>query len=119
MNKAKQQQCSNRRQKLIKNATASELVFKKKLEVLGMRAIFQKGFIAKDGFCIVDFYLPKPFKLCIEIDGDYHNEPVQQWKDLRRTKYLKSRGFDVIRLTNEQAHNLSCAEIRTLIEERY
>jgi hypothetical protein len=34
--------------------------------------MFQKGFIQGKYYCIVDFYLPKPYNICIEIDGKYN-----------------------------------------------
>lgn len=112
----KQAKCSIRKLALEKRATKSELIFKQKLDNLGVNYLFQKGFIAKDYFCIVDFYLPRPHKLCIEIDGGYHNTPEQILKDERRTRYLQcSRRFKVLRLTNEQAESISEGELQNLI----
>lgn len=53
-------------------------------------------------FCIVDFYLSRPFRLVVEIDGGYHNTLEQQLYDAERTLYLNSRHIRVIRFTNEQ-----------------
>ena len=39
--------------------------------------------------------------LIIEVDGSYHSEPQQEEDDERRTRKLKTMGFDVIRFTNE------------------
>ena len=41
-------------------------------------------------------------KLVIEVDGEYHDEPEQQYDDQIRTDYLQKRGFRVIRFTNEE-----------------
>lgn len=41
-------------------------------------------------------------KLVIEVDGGYHNEPQQQQEDQWRTEFLKSKGYKVIRFTNEE-----------------
>ena len=53
------------------------------------------------GEYIADF-LCLPAQLVIEIDGGYHQEPHQQTYDDQRTKWLKERGFEVIRFTNEE-----------------
>ena|SRR4249919_1601201 len=97
----KQKTFFHRRDKLRCNATPSELIFKQRLEDAGIRFFFQKGFLAGDFYCIVDFYLPKPHKLAIEIDGPYHDQPDQQKKDWARTKYLNKRKVKVIRIKNE------------------
>ena len=100
--KEKQKTLFERQYRLRLNPTSSEVGFKKRLDDLGIRYIFQKCFIARDYYCIVDFYLPKPFKICIEIDGAYHEEIEQSKKDYYRTKYLTEvRGFKVIRIKNE------------------
>jgi very-short-patch-repair endonuclease len=114
--KEKQSSCSTRRIKLIDKATKSELIFKKKLKQLNIKFLFQKGFIQGDNFCIVDFYLPKPYRTCIEIDGGYHNTTKQQYRDKYRDIYLtKDRGFKIIRFTNEQATNISLEELERII----
>ncbi len=50
---------------------------------------------------IVDFYAPQ-LKLVVEVDGDTHDE--QKEYDARRTDYLKRKGYDVLRFTNEEIH---------------
>ncbi|MFD2564032.1 endonuclease domain-containing protein [Aquimarina rubra] len=52
------------------------------------------------GNYIVDFYCPKE-KLIIELDGQIHNKPKAQEKDQKRTDYLESLGFRVIRFENK------------------
>ena len=41
-------------------------------------------------------------KLIIEIDGKYHQLPEQQLNDAQRTDWLQSRGYKVLRFTNEE-----------------
>ena len=53
------------------------------------------------GMYIVDFVSLKNF-LVIEIDGEYHQTLEQQQKDQYRTDYLQSKGYRVIRFTNQQ-----------------
>ena len=53
------------------------------------------------GMYIADFVSLKNF-LVIEVDGEYHQPPEQQQKDQYRTDYLQSKGYRVIRFTNQQ-----------------
>lgn len=105
-NKAKQRQCEERRKRLIVKATKSELIFKKRLIDLGIRFIFQKGFIKGNGFYIVDFYLPRPHKIAIEIDGKIHNRPDIYLKDFRKNEYLRWRKIKVLRIKNEDVSTI-------------
>lgn len=43
-----------------------------------------------------------PQRLIVELDGEYHQLPTQQLSDEERTKWLESKGFKVIRFTNEE-----------------
>ncbi len=44
-------------------------------------------------------------KLIIEIDGGQHNEPEEQNYDNRRTEFLKSMGYNVLRFWNNEVSN--------------
>jgi len=73
--------------KLRNNPTPAEDNFLSKIVGLDLgNVMFQKGFLAKGMHCIVDFYLPK-YKLCIEIDGGYHNRPEQIKKTDRSANF--------------------------------
>ncbi|WP_242117548.1 endonuclease domain-containing protein [Aestuariivivens sediminicola] len=50
-------------------------------------------------YFIVDFYCATE-KLIIELDGEAHNHPEAQEYDDRRTTYLESLGYTVIRFEN-------------------
>ena len=50
---------------------------------------------------IADFACLKK-KLIIEIDGGYHQLPEQQTSDKERTEWLGSKGFKVLRFSNEE-----------------
>ena len=52
------------------------------------------------GNCVVDFYCHK-FKLIIEVDGGIHNEKEQKDHDIRRDHWLRSKGYNIIRVCNE------------------
>jgi len=90
------------------NITPSEAIVKDLLKKIGVKFIFQKSFIKGNYYCIVDFYLPKPYKLCIEIDGEYHNSEEQKQKDIRKDNYLvNERNFCVLRITNKEVEELN------------
>lgn len=95
---------SKRRNKLLAKKTKSEKWIELILHFLGEHYMPQKGFLSENTHYIVDFYLPKRKKLCLEIDGGYHTMQAQKEYDARRTFYLEeARGFRVLRLTNEEA----------------
>src|SRR5215471_10430412 len=47
----------------------------------------------------VDFGNPTT-RIAIEIDGNYHNRPDQQHKDMKKDKKLRELGWSVLRLSN-------------------
>ena len=53
------------------------------------------------GDYIADFICLKK-KLVVEVDGGYHNNPMQQQNDQMRTDYLERKGYTVIRYKNEE-----------------
>jgi len=102
--KDKQKTLYRRQQNLRQNPTKAEKHIYNLLSSSDHKYVFQKGFISKGQYCIVDFYFPKPLKICLEIDGEYHLSEKQQRRDEDRTQYLEQiRGFKVVRLTNKQA----------------
>jgi very-short-patch-repair endonuclease len=69
---------------------------------------------------ITDFYCAEA-KLVIEVDGDSHAEPDQEEYDKARTDRLEKRGYQVMRITNEDAHRHleeALKEIYLVCEER-
>ncbi len=112
--KEKQSLVLQRRKELQNKPTRSELEMKRKLEKLDIQFIFQKGFIAGDGFCIADFYCPK-LKLVIEVDGEYHllyNQKKDRWKNEYLTKFRK---FAVLRISNDDVWAIGRATLTALI----
>lgn len=51
---------------------------------------------------IADFALLDRMRI-IEVDGDSHDQPAQKKKDLKHMIALKALGWDVIRVSNDQA----------------
>ena len=50
---------------------------------------------------IVDFYCPTE-KLVIEVDGEIHNNFINNENDFKRTEVLQKLGCKVIRFTNDE-----------------
>ena len=100
----KQSRVHGFKNELIHKSTKSEIAFKDALQKHGIPYHFQKMFYNKDFSCIVDFYINaygKSKRIVVEIDGDYHNDIIQQQKDEYRTKWLQeNRKCKVVRFTN-------------------
>ena len=58
-------------------------------------------------------------KVVIEVDGGYHEQPLQQVDDRRRTEFLESRGYRVIRIRNEEVDSNIQDVIARIKEEVY
>ena len=85
---------------LRRTKTPSELILWKKLrckQLDGYRFRQQHGF----GPYVLDFYCPE-LRLCIEIDGDIHQDETVKAKDENRTIFLEQNRIVVLRFTNEE-----------------
>ena len=98
-------------QKLIDNATPTELILKQELEKRSIYFEFQKAVPSggwKRKFYIPDFtfYIQQngyKTKLYVEIDGNYHEMPNQLQKDNYRTQKLEGLyRNEVLRFTNQE-----------------
>ena len=82
-----------------KNPTEAESALWEMLRGKNLDAKFRRQHIIGD--YIVDFVcLDK--QLVVELDGGYHNDPEQKELDRQRTNFLQSKGFSVLRFTNEE-----------------
>lgn len=82
-----------------KNPTEAESALWNLLRSKNLDAKFRRQHIIGD--YIVDFVcLDK--QLVVEVDGGYHNDLEQKELDRQRTHYLQSKGFSVLRFTNEE-----------------
>ena len=82
-----------------KNPTEAESVMWEMLRAKNLDTKFRRQHII--GEYIVDFVcLDK--QLVVEIDGGYHKETEQKEVDQQRTNFLQSKGFSVLRFTNEE-----------------
>ena len=104
-----------RKKRLRSKSTRYEKIFSNKLSKLGVKFKTQKAFIRGNGFYFADFYLPRPYMICIEIDGGYHSEPEQVAYDKRRDDYLRRRYIKVIRIKNEDVSSLTSEAIIDMI----
>ena len=82
--------------------TESERVLWEKLRKLNCGYHFRRQHPIGD--YIADFICLKR-KLVIEVDGGYHNEPIQQQDDQVRTEFMERKGYTVIRFKNEEISN--------------
>lgn len=87
-------------QRLYDDMTPAEVALEPAIAALGERYRSQHPFWGLKHFA--DFALLER-KRIIEVDGDSHDKPSQKKKDLEHTIALKSLGWDVVRVSNEQA----------------
>jgi very-short-patch-repair endonuclease len=107
----------NRIRELKNNPTKYERILQRKLDKAGYKYVFQKAFFNEWYFCIVDFFLRR-HKIVVELDGRQHVEDINQVKkDIGHEKYLFSLGFNVIRLSNEEANNITIKKLKKLIND--
>ena len=85
-----------------KEMTESETVLWETLRNLNCGYHFRRQHPIGD--YIADFICLKR-KLVIEVDGGYHNEPIQQQDDQVRTEFMERKGYTVIRVKNEEISN--------------
>ena len=94
------------RNKLISNATSSELLFKKFLDNNNISYSFQKVIFVsvdcKQKFYIADFYFKK-YNLIVELDGGYHYTNEQGLKDDERTINLRRSEYFILRFDNKRS----------------
>lgn len=119
----KQKTLDERKNILKRNATPSELVMKGLLMLLRSqkkipkRVMFQKGLIAGNGYCIVDFYLPCN-QLCIEVDGGYHFTEKQKSYDSWKNNYIiNERKMRVFRITDAEVFDLTPEMLLTYLND--
>jgi len=107
-----------RKAQLRLKTTKHEWIVRELLDSMGCKYIFQKGFLDAGKIMIVDFYLPKPRKIVIEIDGSSHIGKEDMVKDAVRDAYFQERGFRVVRMTNQEAEELTIDELASLLSKK-
>jgi len=87
-----------RASELRRNQTLAERELWKHLRLRQIDGVrFLRQYVAGD--CILDFYAPS-IHLAIELDGGQHYEPGARAHDAVRSRWLASRGIEVLRYTN-------------------
>lgn len=81
------------------NETVAEMVIWKFLRGDQLGVHFRRQHIIGD--YIADFAC-LPLRLIIELDGGYHQLPTQQRSDEERTEWLETKGYTIIRFSNEE-----------------
>lgn len=85
------------------------------LDQLKERYIFEKAIFAERSFFLIDFYLPKPRKLCIEIDGSWHYG--RESYDAARDEFITNkRKMKMLRITNAVANKLTAESLLRFID---
>ena len=82
--------------------TEAEALLWEFLNADGLGVTFKRQHIIGD--YIADFVCLTS-KLIVELDGGYHQLEQQQISDEQRTEWLESRGFRIIRFSNEELFN--------------
>ena len=70
------------------------------------------------GRYILDFYCPSE-RLCIELDGAHHVDPIIQDYDNVRTAFLVLQGIRVLRFTNLEAIEKTDDVIQRIVNELF
>ena len=86
-------------ERMRKNPTEAESAMWEMLRGKNLDAKFRRQHIIGD--YIVDFVC-LDCQLVVEIDGGYHNNPEQKELDRQRADFLQSKGFSILRFTNEE-----------------
>jgi len=103
---------------LVKNATKAEIRIQKVLSHLNIKYDFQKPIKNPKTFYILDFLLYNEYeKIILEIDGGYHYTKKQKQKDATREKFLKGKGYSVIRLHNRFALTCKKEELVDILQK--
>ena len=91
------------RQILRRTTTPTENMLWRRLkgkQLDGLRFRQQHGY----GPYVLDFYCPS-LRLCIELDGNIHDEEQVRLKDEERTEFLLEQRIHVLRFRNEDMEN--------------
>jgi very-short-patch-repair endonuclease len=103
-----------RAKELVENITYHEDMFRRKLDILGIRYEFQKVFYDDKMLMIVDFYLPKYFTV-VEIDGDSHLSLHGKRRDMRKDSWLLDKGIKVWRIKNPDVEGWALDDIQRVL----
>lgn len=106
-----------RERQLRRSMTPHERLIQNLLRKLSVAFSAQHGFIDGGTIYVVDFFLPDPLNLVIEVDGVSHESVKQRKKDATRDGFFAGNHFRVIRITNDEAQTLTANALRHLIAD--
>lgn len=88
---------SNRRTLRVNGTPAEAALWKllKNKQVGGLRFLRQFSI----GNYVLDFYCPA-IRLCIELDGEIHNDNRQEQHDIKRSQYFNAQNIHILRYEN-------------------
>lgn len=100
--KDKQRKFAKYRLAAISNPTEAEYLVKKALDNIGVKYVFQKGFLREKTIRLVDFYFPSPNMVCLEVDGGYHKAQLEydKYREVM-VKRQRKNNLTFVRITNE------------------
>lgn len=99
----------HRAERLKRYLTPSEEILQRKLRQANL-SFWDQQII---GWYIVDMLLPDRM-IIVEVDGNIHHQTVRRIRgDKRRTKWLESFGFKIVRISNERLKHFSMDELLT------
>ena len=118
-NKALEVLINKRRQSLAKSLTPAETYVSNALAENKITFQMEKPFVMdwkNEYFCFADIYIPQ-YNIVIEVDGKYHNDEKQKWRDSQKDAFYKSQKIKVLRITNSAAQTRSKNELVELIKK--
>ena len=103
------------RKELSEKTTPMERKAEGYLRQLGISHRSQVGISNGPSFYIMDFHLPKPYRINLEIDGGYHRRQVAY--DRKRDHFMTMMRRRVVRITNEEMEKMSLNEFNIVLEK--
>lgn len=87
---------------LLNKPTKQEMIVMEMLNSMGVKFIFQHRIDCVEKTFFVDFYIPKPYRVIIEVDGYRHFTKHGKKKDKARSKLIaRDRpGVEIMRFSN-------------------
>ena len=104
-----------RKRQLKRGMTRHECLIQDLLRSMDIAFSAQHGFINESTIYIVDFFLPDPLNLIIEVDGGSHDSAKQRKRDAVRDGFFLENELRVIRITNHEASTMTSNALRRLI----
>lgn len=110
MDKERFKEARERKQELLAHQTKAERHFAQILRNLKIRSQPQAIFFLDDyHYRIVDFYIPKPYRVIVELDGSVHDsqeaKSYDEWKD--RKLITRNHKFNILRFKNDEVFSLN------------